>query len=87
MISQELIDILLCPDDQSALHVADQALIGRINQAIASRQLRNKAGQAVEKPIDGGLLREDGKRLYPIVDGIPVMLADEAILLDQLAER
>ena len=87
MISQELIDILICPDDQSALYVADEALIGRINQAIASGQLRNRAGQAVEKPIDGGLLRADGTRLYPIVDGIPVMLADEAIQLDQMAER
>ncbi len=31
--------------------------------------------------IDGGLVREDGKCLYPIRGNIPIMLIDEAIPL------
>ena len=44
-------------------------------------RLRNRGGQAVTQPIDEGLVREDGKVLYPIDDGIPVMLIEESIEL------
>jgi uncharacterized protein YbaR (Trm112 family) len=44
--------------------------------------VRNRAGRAVTETLDGGLLRADGKFLYPIRQDIPVMLVDEAILLD-----
>jgi uncharacterized protein YbaR (Trm112 family) len=29
------------------------------------------------------LIRQDGAIFYPVVDGIPVMLIDEAIVLDR----
>jgi uncharacterized protein YbaR (Trm112 family) len=62
--------------------VADEVLIVRLNREAAEGRLRNRAGQAVEGPIQGGLIREDGRVLFPIVDGIPVMLIDEAIPLE-----
>jgi len=37
----------------------------------------------VDQPIGGGLLRSDNSLLYPIIGGIPVLLADEAIPLAQ----
>ncbi len=46
--------------------------------------LVNRGGESVQEPIDGGLVREDGRILYPIRDDIPVMLIDEAIELDRL---
>jgi uncharacterized protein YbaR (Trm112 family) len=30
------------------------------------------------------LVTDDGKRLYPVADGIPVLLAGESVTLDQL---
>ena len=41
--------------------------------------------QTFDQLLDGGLLRGDKTFLYPIHDGIPVLLADEAIPLAQLA--
>ena len=35
----------------------------------------------VGKPITEGLVREDGRILYPVEDGIPVMLVEESIEL------
>ena len=47
--------------------------------------MKNQAGRPVEQPLAGGLVRTDDALLYPIVDDIPVLLADEAIPLGQLA--
>ncbi len=77
--------MLVCPDDQSSLTIASGELIERLNRTIAQGQLKNKAGQKLEKPLDGGLVRADKRLLYPIVDDIPMMLVDEAIPLDQAA--
>ena len=46
---------------------------------IASGNLKNRAGKQVSEKLDAGLLRADGKWLYPIREEIPVMLLDEAI--------
>ena len=86
MISKELIDILVCPESQQPLRLADEELIGRVNQAITATELKNSGGGKVKQSLDGGLIREDGKLLYPIIDEIPVLLTDEAIPLDQLDE-
>ena len=83
-IHKELLALLVCPEDRSPLTEAPEALVARLNALAEAGRLLNRSGQAVESRLDGGLVREDGKLLYPIMDGIPVLLIDEAILLDQL---
>ena len=74
-----LLEILRCPQDRSRLHEADAELVARINRAVEANTAVNLAGERLRKRLDGGLIREAGDRLYPIVDYIPVMLPDEAI--------
>lgn len=82
-ISDELLAILICPETRSPLRRADAAVVARINMAITAGKLQNRGGDKVEQPIEGGLVGNHGKVLYPIVDGIPKLLSDEAILLEQ----
>lgn len=84
MISQELLEILVCPDNRTPVHPADEALVARLNAAIDAGTVKNRAGEAVTDRADSGLVREDGAFLYVVRDDIPVMLKDEAIPLDQL---
>lgn len=79
MDQSELLSMLRCPDDRSALRLADGKLTAQINSAIRSGKLRNEGGRVLDESIDGGLIRAHGDLLYPIVDGIPVLLRDEAI--------
>jgi uncharacterized protein YbaR (Trm112 family) len=81
MLTPDLLEILRCPETHQKLTPADGALVTRINNAIGSKTVRNRAGQVVADNIEGGLVREDGKFLYAIRNNIPVMLIDEAIPL------
>ena len=84
MISQELLEILVCPENRTPVHPADDALMARLNAAIDAGTVKNRAGETVVDRADSGLVREDGAYLYVVRDDIPVMLKDEAIPLDQL---
>lgn len=84
MVDAELLKILVCPEDKTPVSLADDALLAKLNEAIAEGKVKNRAGDAVEEKADGGLVREDGQYLYLIRDDIPIMLIDEAIPLAQL---
>jgi uncharacterized protein YbaR (Trm112 family) len=84
MIDRELLEILVCPETKQPVRLAEQEQVDRINVAILAGTLTNRGGEAVREPISGGLVREDGKLVYPIRDDIPIMLIDEAILLDDV---
>ncbi len=61
------------------MKLADTALITRLNGEIKAGTLMTIGGQQFKKALDGGMVRAAGDLMYPIVGGIPVMLADEAI--------
>ena len=81
MIDPGLLKILCCPETHQELSVAESPLVEKLNQQIAAGTLKNRVGQPVNEGLSGGLVRADGKFLYPIRRTIPVMLVDEAIPL------
>jgi uncharacterized protein YbaR (Trm112 family) len=78
-IDPELLEILVCPETHQAVRPADADLLKGLNDRIQAGGVKNHQGDAVSKPIEEGLVREDGKCLYAIEDGIPNMLIDERI--------
>lgn len=81
---QDLLAILCCPETKQVVSLADASLIQKVNTAISKGHVRNKANRLLIAQIEGGLVREDQKILYPIRDRIPVMLIDEAIPMEQI---
>jgi uncharacterized protein YbaR (Trm112 family) len=85
VISPELIELLVCPEDRSRLTLAPAEIVEAANRMIGAGTLRNRLGRVVERHLEGGLIRADGKVLYQVVDDLPIMLIDEAVPLEQLA--
>ena len=83
-VSDELLEIIRCPLSHSRLELADESLLGRLRAAIVAGEVRNRAGDLVSRPAEGGLINTDGTLLYPIYDDIPDLIGDEAIPLDQI---
>ncbi len=81
MISPAMLAILCCPETHQSLRPADAPLVARLNEQIGAGGLKNRGGKPVEAKLDGGLIREDDRFLYPVRNDIPVMLIDEAIPL------
>jgi uncharacterized protein YbaR (Trm112 family) len=79
MIDPNLLEKLCCPETHQKLSLADPALIEKLNHRIAAAQLRNRAGQPLTVKLDGGLVRQDGQLVYPIRQGIPILLIDEGV--------
>ena len=80
-INDELLEILACPETKQSLALASSDVLAQLNAQIEQGALRTRGGEAVSKTIEEGLVREDGKILYVIDDGIPVMLIEESIEL------
>ena len=81
MISKDLLAILVCPESRTPLDVADEDVLALVNHAIAAGKVTNKGGAPVTEKISAGLIRRDRAVLYPIIDRIPILLADEGISL------
>ncbi len=81
MIDKELLEILACPETHQHLAEADQAALDALNAKIEAGTVTNVGGEAVTEKVEGGLVREDGKIVYPIRDSIPVLLIHEGIAL------
>lgn len=84
MISEELLDIIVCPETRQSLRIADNETVDQINNLIQLKSLKNKTGQIVENKIQAGLIVEDNSLLYPIREDIPILLPEESISLEQL---
>ena len=57
--------------------------LGLLNDAQKIGDLIHREGNAIEYNLSGGLIREDSKVVYPIREGIPVLLSEEAIILSE----
>ena len=78
-IDDELLEILVCPENHQPVRRADAELLASLNERVRAGAVKNRQGDAVEREIAEGLVREDGKCLYVVDDGIPNMLIDERI--------
>ena len=85
-MDRKLLDLLVCPATRQPLLVLDGRGLQAVNDAIASGGIARGDGSAQTQPLREALVTRDRKFVYRIDDGIPVLLADEAIATAQLAD-
>lgn len=81
----ELIDILCCPETHQKLRLIPPTLLEQVNLRAQAGKLKTRAGEPVKHPIDGGLVRSDGRVIYPVRQGIPILLIGDSFEWDETA--
>lgn len=84
MLDAELLALLVCPHTHQDVALATPDEIVQINAAIAEGRVQTAAGNPVDQPVEGALIRVDRAIAYPIRDGIPVMLVPEGLAIQQV---
>ncbi len=83
-MDKRLLSILCCPVTHKSLSLARPELMKKINTAINAGKLVNRDGAELSESLNEALITEDGKIMYPVNDGIPVLLEGESVGLNQL---
>lgn len=83
-MEKRLLNILRCPVTHKGLALAKSETLGRVNAAIADGRVANHDGAVLTEPLSAALVTDDEKLLYPVANGIPVLLEGESIALAQL---
>jgi uncharacterized protein YbaR (Trm112 family) len=81
-MDDRLLEILCCPETRQPLRRAPAEVVAALNDRIRAGAVRNRAGQPVTEPCEAGLLRADGRALYPVRGGLPILLVAEAIAIE-----
>jgi uncharacterized protein YbaR (Trm112 family) len=85
-MDRRLLDILCDPVSKTPLKPLSRAQLDSINLASRDSAVQSTDGRAVTSELAAGLIGTDGKVVYRIEDGIPVLLADEGIGTTQLRD-
>lgn len=78
-IDKRLLEILCCPSTRQPVLPLSAAQLAAFNSALADGRLRHADGSELPGPLKEGLITRDGKTVYRVDDGIPVMLAEQAV--------
>ncbi len=81
-IDAELLSRLVCPRTRRSLRVASEAELEHVNATITAGEAKNLGGSPVTQTLTGGLIPDGEAVVYPVLEGIPVLLAEEAISLE-----
>ena len=83
-MDKRLLNILRCPVSHKGLSVLKKDKLERVNAAIAAGDVTTLDGVRLGEPLAEALITDDGKRLYPVQDGIPVLLESESIHAERI---
>lgn len=78
-MDRKLLDLLVCPTTRQPLSTLDGNRLASLNAAIAAGNVVRGDGSTQSQALREALITQDGRVIYRLDDGIPVLLAEEAI--------
>lgn len=83
-MDRTLLDILCCPVTRTPLELLPERELALLNERIAAHAIKNREDAVVAEPVAEALVTRTGKLVYPVRDGVPVLLENQAMPLQQL---
>jgi len=83
-MDRKLLDLLCCPVTRQSLALLDSRGMDALNLAIAAGGVKRADETVQAAALREALITRDRKTVYRVEDGIPVLLAEEAIATAQV---
>jgi len=78
-VEDAFLSLLRCPRTGAELAPAAAGTLAALNELARKGELANASGQRVAEPLEAALASACGRWLYPVREGIPLLLAEEAL--------
>ena len=78
-IDGRLLEILCCPITHRPVKLLGEDILQRVNTAIAAGKVRNHGGVDLDAALVGALVTTEGDLIYPLRNGVPILLEEECI--------
>jgi len=85
-MDKKLLDIICCPLTKLPLQMLDTERLARLNAAIESGEIKNRADGDLAEELAEALVTRDGRLVYPVRGGIPMLLEEESIDWNQIVD-
>ena len=85
MLEPNFVAILRCVESGSELSLLDDDALVDLNAAITAGKVTTQVGHQLGRPLEAALVNSDATWAYQVLDGIPVLLAEQAIPYQQHA--
>lgn len=85
-IDGKLLEILCCPVSKTPLSHLNSKRLKKLNEAIDAGEVQFVDGEPVKQALREALITEDSRVIYPVVDGIPVLLEEQGIGTTQFTD-
>lgn len=86
VLRDDILERLRCPVTGSKLERAPAEIVTLVNRQIAAGAAQNRLSDVVETPVTDALVNADRSLLFRIDDGMLVLLAGEAIEIEDEVE-
>ena len=83
-VDKHLLEILVCPVTKTPVQLLAKDKLAILNREVGKGEISHVDGSPVEEPLEEALITEDGRTLYRVSDGIPVMLEEQGISAKQV---
>jgi uncharacterized protein YbaR (Trm112 family) len=83
-VDKHLLEILVCPVTKTPVKLLAKDKLAILNREVDKGAISYIDGSPVEGQLDEALITEDGRTLYRVSDGIPVMLEEQGISAKQV---
>lgn len=84
-VDKHLLEILVCPVTKTPVKMLSKDKLAILNREVEKGTISYVDGSPVQGPLDEALITDDGRTLYRVSDGIPVMLEEQGISAKQIA--
>jgi uncharacterized protein len=84
-VDRRLLELLVCPVSKQPVQPLSNPQLGFLNDEIRGGNVQTVNGSRLSALLREALITQDGRVIYRVEDGIPVMLPEEGIGTTQFA--